>query len=93
MSQSTSATLDALIESREIPVTIDNFIRAATDVEFTKYVSLVGGVNEFYHFRNATPIDTQPTIRMNRDRFYSMAVIDISEGATLNLPDVGERYL
>lgn len=93
LSQSTSDTLDALVDSRQIPVNVDNFIRATTDVEFAKYVSLVGGVNAFYHFRTAPPIDNQPTIRMNRDTFYSIAVIDISEGATLNLPDVGDRYL
>jgi hypothetical protein len=29
-------TLDALVGAREIPVTIDNFIRAATDIEFAK---------------------------------------------------------
>lgn len=85
--------LDAQIEAREIPVTIDNFIRAATDIEFGKYVSLVGGVNEFYHFRTPTPVEKQPTIRMNRDTLYSMAVVDISEGATLMLPEVGDRYL
>lgn len=92
-SQSTSATLDALLDSREIPVNIDNFIRAATDAEFGRYVSLAGGVNQFFHFRAPTPVENQPTIRMNRDTLYSMAVVDISEGATLTLPDVGDRYM
>ncbi len=86
-------TLDALIESRETPVTIDNFIRAATDLELAKYVSLAGGVNRFFHFREPTPVDKQPTVRMNRDTLYSTAVIDISEGATLTLPEVGDRYM
>jgi hypothetical protein len=92
-SQSTSATLEALLDSREIPVTIDNFVRAATDVELGKYVSLAGGVNQFFHFRAPTPVENQPTIRMNRDTLYSTAVVDISEGATLTLPDVGDRYM
>ena len=30
---------------------------------------------------------------MNRDTIYSMALRDISEGATLILPDMGERYV
>ncbi|MEY8099666.1 DUF1214 domain-containing protein [Falsihalocynthiibacter sp. S25ZX9] len=93
LSQSTSATLDALVDSREIPVTVDNFVRAATDVELGKYVSLAGGVNQFFHFRAPTPVEDQPTIRMNRDTLYSTAVVDISEGATLTLPDVGDRYM
>ncbi|WP_282121579.1 DUF1214 domain-containing protein [Ruegeria atlantica] len=91
--ESTSATLDALVDSREIPVTVDNFTRAATDAELDKYVSLAGGVNEFFHFRTPTPVENQPTIRMNRDTLYSTAVVDISEGATLTLPEVGGRYM
>ena len=79
--------------TEEIPVTIDNFIRAATDFELEKYNKLAGGINRFYHFRSPTPIDNQPTIRMNRDTLYSVAVIDISEGATLTLPVVGTRYM
>ena len=30
---------------------------------------------------------------MNRDTLYSTAVVDISEGATLTLPDSGDRYM
>jgi hypothetical protein len=75
------------------PVSLDNFVRAATDIEFDKYLTLAGGLNRFYHFREPTPVDNQPTIRMNRDTLYSAAVVDISEGAILTLPDAGERYL
>jgi len=91
--QSFDTTLDALSETDEVPVTIDNFTRAASDIEFDKYVGLAGGVNRFYHFRATTPVDNQPTIRMNRDTLYSAAVVDISEGATLILPNAGERYM
>lgn len=85
--------LDALVDARDIPVTVDNFTRAATDIELAKYVALAGGVNRFYHFREPTPVEDQPTIQMNRDTLYSTAVVDISEGATLILPDVGDRYM
>lgn len=85
--------LDALLEAREIPVTIDNFNRAATDIEFDKYVALAGGLNRFYHFREPTPVENQPTVSMNRDTLYSAAIVDISEGATLTLPDAGDRYM
>ena len=85
--------LDALVDAREIPVTIDNFARAASDIELDKYVTLAGGINRFYHFREPTPVENQPTVRMNRDTLYSTAVVDITEGATLTLPEVGERYM
>ena len=86
-------TIDALLESREVPITSDNFVRAATDLELRKYVELAGGINRFFHFREPTPVENQPTIRMNRDTLYSTAVVDISDGATLTLPDVGDRYM
>lgn len=85
--------LTEMMDARELPVTIDNFARAASDIELEKYVALAGGINRFYHFREPTPVGNQPTIRMNRDTLYSTAVVDISEGATLTLPEVGERYM
>ncbi|WP_299354863.1 DUF1214 domain-containing protein [uncultured Shimia sp.] len=91
--QNFDATLDSMAEAKEVPVNLDNFIRAATDIELEKYVSLAGGVNKFFHFLEPTDVNLQPTIRMNRDTLYSSAVIDISQGATLTLPDVGDRYM
>jgi hypothetical protein len=83
----------AIADLGEVPVTVDNFVRAASDIEFAKYLSLAGGVNRFTHFRAPTTVERQPTIRMNRDTLYSIAVIDVSDDAALVLPDVDERYL
>jgi len=91
--QGASNNLREFFDHRDTRVTTDNFVRAATNIEFGKYLSLSGGVNKVLHIREPTPIDQQPTIRMNRDTLYSMAVIDISEGATLTLPDAGDRYV
>lgn len=91
ISQNESDNLRALVESREVPVSVDNFIRAATEIEMGKYLGMSGGVNRLFHIRQPTRIDQQPTIRMNRDTLYSMAVIDISEGATLTIPETGDR--
>lgn len=75
------------------PVTIDNFVRAATDIEFRKYLAQSGSVNTLFHVREPTPLDMQPTIRMNRDTLYSMAVVDISDGAVLTVPETEDRYV
>lgn len=85
--------VSALFDSREVPVTVDNFVRAATNIEIGKYLALSGGVNQIFHLREPTPVDQQPTVRMNRDTLYSMAVIDVSEGATISLPETGDRYI
>ena len=76
-----------------IPVTTDNFVRAETDRMFASLAAVAGGVNRWKHTRVPTPIDQQPVIRMNRDTLYSTALVDISQGAVVTIPDAGERYL
>ena len=74
-------------------VTAKNFARAETDRMFVSLIAQAGGINRWHHSRQPTPIDQQPVVRMNRDTLYSLAVVDISEGATVTLPDAGARYL
>jgi len=51
-------------------------------------------VNLFAHTRRLTPTDDQPVVRMNRDTYYSFAVVDVSKGATVTLPPVPEgKYI
>jgi hypothetical protein len=76
-----------------IPVNVENFARAESDRMFASFASDAGGVNVLHHHRAPTPVDHQPVIRMNRDTLYSAAVLDISEGATLTIPDGGPRYV
>jgi len=52
------------------------------------------GVNEFLHNRKLTPTNDQPVVRMNRDTYYSRAVVDVSGGASITLPDLPEgKYM
>ena len=74
-------------------VNVDNFVRAETDRMFASFVADAGGVNHLHHHRVPTPVDHQPVIRMNRDTLYSAAVVDISEGATVALPEAADRYI
>ena len=76
-----------------IDVNVDNFARAETHRMFAGLQRDAGGVNRFAHNREPAPVDQQTVIRMNRDTLYSFAVVDISAGATLTVPDAGERYL
>ncbi|MCA1306771.1 DUF1214 domain-containing protein [Microbacterium esteraromaticum] len=76
-----------------IPVNVDNFTVAETHRMMHDLQNDSGGVNTFRHNRAPAPIDKQTVIRMNRDTLYSFAVVDVSGGATLTLPDHGDRYL
>ncbi|MGO4258542.1 DUF1214 domain-containing protein [Marmoricola sp. RAF53] len=74
-------------------VNVDNFRRAETDRMFGDIQAGTGGINQLRHNREPAPIDEQTVIRMNRDTLYSFAIVDISAGAELTLPDAGDRYL
>lgn len=74
-------------------VSADNFARAETDRMFNDLQASAGGINRFLHHRELAEIDQQTVIRMNRDTLYSIAVVDVSGGAILTLPEHGERYL
>ncbi|WP_438853933.1 DUF1254 domain-containing protein [Agromyces sp. M3QZ16-3] len=74
-------------------VTVDNFVRAETNRMFAALAAQAGGTGRWVHNRVPTPIDNQPVIRQNRDTLYSMAVVDVSDGVTVTVPDAGDRYL
>lgn len=75
------------------PVTVDNFIRAESDLYF-RNVANEGGVGKFAHRREPAAIDNQTVIRLNRDTLYSAAFFDLDAGdVTITLPDAGTRFL
>jgi hypothetical protein len=78
-----------------VVVNVDNFARAETAAQFDRMLQLlpVPAVNTILHLRNAVALDSQNVIRMNRDTIYSAAITDISEGATLTIPDLDGRYM
>ena len=80
-------------QSEKVIVNVDNFVRAETAAQFDRLLALSGGVNRWFHFREPTPLDKQTVIRMNRDTLYSAVLVDISKGASLTIPDAGERYI
>lgn len=76
-----------------IPVNTDNYVRAESARMFDGVLATAGGTNVWMHSRVATPVDEQIVIRMNRDTLYSAAIVDISNGATLIMPEAAGRYM
>ena len=46
-------------------VTVDNFVRAETDMTMKRYEA-AGGFGKMFHIRQPTPLDKQDVIRMNQ---------------------------
>ena len=76
-----------------VAVNVDNFVRAETNRMFAGLYADAGAVNTWFHHRAPASVDHQTVIRMNRDTLYSFAVADISDGATLTVPEHGDRYV
>ncbi len=76
-----------------IAVTEGNFVRAETNRMLVGLQAQAGGVNRWKHHREPASLDEQTVIRMNRDTLYSLAVVNISDGAILTVPDAEGRYL
>jgi len=72
-------------------VTVDNFVRAESDMIFDSYVKQ-GAFGQFLHIRQSVPIDKQDVIRMNRDTLYSAGVFDLTSPVTIVKPDPGGRF-
>ncbi|WP_394159680.1 DUF1214 domain-containing protein [Galactobacter valiniphilus] len=79
--------------SQTARVTFATFARIESERMFAAIAAAAGGANRWNHFTSPTPVDEQTVIRMNRDTLYSAAIIDVSQGATVTLPDAGDRYV
>jgi hypothetical protein len=76
-----------------VPVTVDNFIRAESDL-YMRNIVKDGGFGKLLHRREPATIDNQTVIRLNRDTLYSSAVFDLDAGpVTITLPDAGKRFM
>jgi hypothetical protein len=76
-----------------VPVTVDNFARAESDLYMGNAVKDAGSTGKFFHHREMMPIERQTVIRPNRDTLYSPAVFDLDGGSvTVTLPDAGKRF-
>ena len=85
---------NSAIADEAVKVNVDNFVRAETAANFDKTLALNNGeVNKIFHFREPMPLDGQSVIRSNRDTLYSAAIVDISKGATLTIPETNGRYV
>ena len=90
---STTAGSDSLSAPDPVPVTLENYKTAESDLAFNNGTKFVG-TNELLHFPvDAFDLDNQTVVRMNRDTIYSGAVVNVSEGATVTLPESDGRYI
>jgi hypothetical protein len=89
-----ASTTTAVAQSPQA-VTIDNFVRAESDLYMGGILKDSGGrLGTFSHRREVADIDHQTVIRLNRDTIYSSALFDLDAApATITLPESGTRFM
>lgn len=86
-------TGEGVADDHSTPVDITNFARAETDTYMrANMAAFDAGVGDLMHIRQPVTPQNQTVIRQNQDTLYSGVVLDLSEPATITLPDTGERY-
>ena len=76
-----------------VKVTRENYPTVETSRQFVIQIKNAGGINNLYNFDGIAKVNNQPIIRLNQDTVYSMGVVDASKGATITIPDVGDRFI
>ena len=80
--------------AHSIPVTVDNFKRAESDMYFSTVAIKQNSLGKFYHYRELFSVEDQTVVRGNRDTVYSSAVFDLDAGpVTITMPDAGKRFM
>ncbi len=74
-------------------VNYNNFAQVETNLTAGRILKATGGINKWVHLKKPTPLDRQTIIRMNRDTLYSIAIVDVSKGAIIDVPKVKDRYI
>ncbi|WP_407923290.1 DUF1254 domain-containing protein [Cupriavidus agavae] len=75
-----------------VPATLDNFVRAESDM-YLANLAKQGGLGKLHHRREPASIDNQTVIRLNRDTIYSSGVFDLDAGpVTITMPNPGKRF-
>ncbi len=83
---------NASAAEKKIDVNLDNLRTVETHMQFDRYQKLAGGPNQWLHFRKPVDVDHQPTIAMNMDTLYSLAIVDLKKPVTLTVPENKGRY-
>jgi len=76
-----------------VKVTVDNYVRAETDLQMKGYAEAMDAFGKFAVNRKHYDVDNQVTVRGNRDTIYMFGTFDLTSPLTITMPDPGDRYM
>ena len=85
-------------EAQTTVVTEENYGQAESEIIFADYVGKIAavtgtnGMGTWMHLRKGADPKDRAVMRINFDTLYSTVILDLTEPATLTMPDTGGRY-
>jgi len=73
-------------------MTAKEFIQAESRAFISNFIGR-NGINQWFHFKALANKDDKWVVSPNNDTIYSIAAVNVTDGFTLVLPDVGDRFL
>ncbi|MEW9918466.1 DUF1214 domain-containing protein [Marimonas sp. MJW-29] len=83
---------DWATDPRDYGMTAKEYIQAESRAFFADFIGRVG-LNTFYHFPGVASAEDRFVVSPNNDTVYSVAVVNVTEGFTLELPETGDRFV
>ena len=74
-------------------MTAMEYERGEAEMIMSAFQQRADGVNTFFHFPGLTRFGDQWVVSVNNDTVYSMSVIDTRAGFSIELPDMGDRFV
>lgn len=88
----------AIEEIQTTAVTDENYALAESEIIIADYVQRIAaitgtnGMGEWLHFREGADPKDRTVMRINFDTLYSSVILDLTEPATLTMPETDGRY-
>lgn len=73
-------------------MTAKEFIQAESRAFIANFIGR-NGINQWFHFQALANKDDKWVVSPNNDTIYSMAGVNVTDGFTLIIPDVGKRFV
>lgn len=74
-------------------MTAMEYQRGEAELLMSAFQQRAGGVNTFFHFPGLTRFGDNWVVSVNNDTVYSVAVIDTRAGFSIEVPDMGDRFV
>ena len=81
-----------MVDPQDYGMTAEEYIQAESRAFFADFIGRVG-LNEFFHFPGLASAEDKFVVSPNNDTVYSVGIVNASEGFTMYIPEVGERFL